>query len=99
MRILTIAIALAAMLLATGCASKFKTYDGPEVTRVTVHKAARRMYLWHHDRPLAAFEVDLGFAPEGHKQFEGDGRTPDWYYVRVFQANGEMAWSSPVWVG
>ena len=24
---------------------------------------------------------------------------PDWYYVRVTQHNGQMAWSSPVWVG
>jgi len=23
----------------------------------------------------------------------------DWYYVRVKQANGHMAWSSPIWVG
>ena len=24
---------------------------------------------------------------------------PDWYYVRVTQANGQIAWSSPIWVG
>jgi hypothetical protein len=29
---------------------------------------------------------------------ESDGRKTDWYYVRVFQSNGEMAWSSPIWV-
>jgi len=23
---------------------------------------------------------------------------PDWYYVRVTQENGQMAWSSPIWV-
>jgi hypothetical protein len=23
----------------------------------------------------------------------------DWYYVRVTQHNGHMAWSSPIWVG
>jgi hypothetical protein len=28
----------------------------------------------------------------------GRGERADWYYVRVIQANGEMAWSSPVWV-
>ena len=22
----------------------------------------------------------------------------DWYYVRVIQTNGQMAWSSPIWV-
>lgn len=25
--------------------------------------------------------------------------TPDWYFVRVTQRNGQMAWSSPVWIG
>ena len=25
--------------------------------------------------------------------------TRDWYYVRVFQADGNAAWSSPIWVG
>jgi hypothetical protein len=29
----------------------------------------------------------------------GAGAGPDYYYVRVVQANGQMAWSSPVWVG
>ncbi|MBM4016749.1 MAG: DUF3604 domain-containing protein [Planctomycetes bacterium] len=29
---------------------------------------------------------------------EGDGSGPDWYYARVVQANGQLAWSSPIWV-
>ncbi|MBI1353741.1 MAG: DUF3604 domain-containing protein [Acidobacteria bacterium] len=29
---------------------------------------------------------------------ERDGAVANWYYVRVVQANGEMAWSSPIWV-
>jgi hypothetical protein len=28
----------------------------------------------------------------------GDGRQTDWYYVRVVQSNGQLAWSSPIWV-
>jgi hypothetical protein len=27
------------------------------------------------------------------------GQGPDWYYVRVTEKNGHMAWSSPIWVG
>jgi hypothetical protein len=27
------------------------------------------------------------------------GHGPDWYYVRASQQNGQMAWSSPIWVG
>jgi hypothetical protein len=29
---------------------------------------------------------------------EDGGAALNWYYVRVFQSNGEAAWSSPIWV-
>lgn len=64
----------------SGCApapSKFLRYDGPEVTRVLVFKGSRRMYLMHHDRVLKFYDVNLGFAPEGSKRIEGDGKTPE----------------------
>lgn len=64
----------------TGCASKFKTYRGPQVTRIQVFKNARVMQLLHHDKQLAAYRFELGFAPVGHKQFEGDGKTPTGAY-------------------
>ncbi len=60
--------------------SKFLVYKGPPVTRVLVYKEARKMYLMHFDRPLAVYDIGLGFAPEGHKNFEGDGKTPEGDY-------------------
>ena len=60
--------------------SKFKRYDGPEVTYVVVNKADRRMYLLHHDKVLEQYDIKLGFAPEGHKQVKGDGKTPEGVY-------------------
>ncbi|MGD9494735.1 MAG: DUF3604 domain-containing protein [Armatimonadota bacterium] len=41
----------------------------------------------------ASYEASIEVADEG------SGAGSDWYYVRVTQANGQMAWSSPVWVG
>ncbi len=70
-------------LVASGlsaCASKFKSYSGPEVTRVVVQKGQRRIYLMHQNSVLKSYDIALGFAPEGHKQFEGDGRTPEGAY-------------------
>ncbi len=65
----------------TACgSSKFKTYKGPAVTSVQVHKGQRKMYLLHHEKVLKSYDVALGFAPDGHKQFEGDGRTPEGTY-------------------
>ncbi len=60
----------------SGCASKFKTYNGPEVTRVLVYKENRKMYLMHHQDVLASYDIGLGFAPIGDKQVEGDGKRP-----------------------
>jgi murein L,D-transpeptidase YafK len=61
--------------------SKLKRYNGPEVTYVVVNKEARRMYLLHHDKVLEDYDIKLGFAPIGHKQIEGDGRTPEGIYL------------------
>src|SRR6056297_27006 len=80
MTTLRLITALAVVLSLSGCASKFRTYNGPEVTRVVIHKEARKMYLLHHDRALEIYDIGLGFAPEGHKGKSGDGRTPEGHY-------------------
>lgn len=64
----------------SACSSKFKTYDGPEVTRIYVLKGERRMLLMNNDKTLKDYRIGLGFAPFGDKQFEGDGRTPEGEY-------------------
>jgi len=75
---------LAVALMVVGlsaCGSKFKTYKGPEVTHVVVNKTERKMYLLHHNKVLKSHDFDLGFAPDGHKYEEGDGRTPEGTYL------------------
>lgn len=69
-----------ASIAVSGC-STFARPRGPEVTSVVVNKAPRRMYLMHNTGVLRAFDCGLGFAPEGHKQFQGDGRTPEGTYL------------------
>ncbi len=75
-------VCVALLILAScGSPSKFRTYNGPEVTQIRVYKAERRMELWHNDRMLRAFRVQLGI-PNGHKHQEGDRRTPEGrYYI------------------
>lgn len=76
------AILMGLMLALGACtASKFETYNGPEVTRILVFKEERKMYLMHGDRALKVYDVGLGFAPQGHKIREGDGRTPEGEYM------------------
>ena len=80
MRFLRVTLLLSVLLALAGCSSKFKTYNGPEVTRIVVQKGARKMTLWHNTDLLKSYDIDLGFAPAGHKQFEGDGKTPEGRY-------------------
>ena len=81
MRVIRVFLLLALAVTLAACGSKFRTYDGPEVTRIEVWKAQRMMTLYHHDTPLKTYRVGLGFAPVGHKVQEGDGRTPEGWYT------------------
>ncbi len=68
-------------LTLAGCATKFRTYNGPEVTRLQLFKADRTLFLFNDSKVLKTYKFDLGFAPVGHKQFEGDGKTPEGSYT------------------
>lgn len=81
MKIAFIASILAGILMLSGCSPKTLSYNGPEVTRILVFKDSRKMYLMHHDQALKVYDIGLGFAPSGHKEREGDGRTPIGDYI------------------
>ncbi|CUH79586.1 L,D-transpeptidase family protein [Tropicibacter naphthalenivorans] len=80
MRFFRVMVLIALGLSVTAC-SKFKTYNGPEVTQVVVNKGDRRMYLLHHSEVLEAYDIGLGFAPDGDKKVRGDGKTPEGNYL------------------
>jgi hypothetical protein len=48
--------------------------------RVVIEKGSRRLYLMKGDQPIAEYAVRLGLNPFGHKQREGDFRTPEGRY-------------------
>ena len=68
-------------LLLSGCAGPFRAYDGPPVTRLQMFKGERLLAVHGAEGVLQTYRIGLGFAPVGHKQFEGDGRTPEGAYV------------------
>ncbi len=49
--------------------------------RVLVVKSERKLYLLKRGEVLREFPVSLGLMPVGHKQREGDYRTPEGRYV------------------
>lgn len=76
-------VLLALMLFGlTACGhSKFRSYNGPSVTLIEVHKADRKMFLLHNGTLLRSYDVELGGMPVGKKQFDGDGKTPEGAYL------------------
>jgi len=49
---------------------------------VVVFKNSRRMVLYNNGTPFRDYDIGLGWAPTGTKEFEGDGRTPEGsYYI------------------
>lgn len=51
-----------------------------KVDLIFVSKKHRKMALYEHYKLVAAYDVALGSNPVGHKQFEGDGKTPEGTY-------------------
>ena len=52
----------------------------PLADRVLVRKGERKLYLLRGEDVLRTYKVALGARPDGHKQFEGDYRTPEGKY-------------------
>ncbi len=71
---------VAALFALTACSSKFRVYSGPPVTSIVVQKERRKMFLLNENTVLESYDFELGFAPRGHKEIEGDGKTPEGVY-------------------
>lgn len=55
----------------------------PMADSVIVRKSQRMLYLMRNNQVLRSFKIALGLRPDGHKQFEGDFRTPEGKYRLV----------------
>jgi murein L,D-transpeptidase YafK len=65
---------------ATVATAPGRSQELPVANRVVVHKAERRMELLRDDEVLRTFRISLGLSPAGHKEREGDFRTPEGRY-------------------
>jgi murein L,D-transpeptidase YafK len=54
---------------------------GAVADRIVVEKSARRMHLMRDSARLKTYRISLGRNPIGHKQQEGDSRTPEGTYT------------------
>ncbi|MBM95870.1 MAG: hypothetical protein CMI09_08490 [Oceanospirillaceae bacterium] len=78
-RVFPLVLWLCAIAL-SGCGSEANTSNA-NATLVKVDKSERRLYLMHNDQVLHEFHIALGGNPRGHKQQEGDHRTPEGRYI------------------
>lgn len=75
-------IAAVAALLLTGGAQAELPLALPDIDHVVVEKARRTMRLYAQGRLVHTIQgLQLGDAPVGHKQFEGDEKTPEGRYT------------------
>jgi murein L,D-transpeptidase YafK len=69
------------VLAALGTVPSAATASAIEMAdRVVVRKSERRLLLMRGERVLRSFDVALGLSPTGHKEREGDFRTPEGNY-------------------
>ena len=50
------------------------------VNKILVIKHKRKLYLYHNDEVVKKYSISLGKQPIGHKEFEGDMKTPEGIY-------------------
>lgn len=75
-------VALLACLAIWGCAPTERVQGAAPADIVVVDKTARTLMLFAGGRALRTYSgIQLGDAPQGHKRFEGDERTPEGRYV------------------
>ncbi|MDO5643986.1 MAG: L,D-transpeptidase family protein [Paracoccus sp. (in: a-proteobacteria)] len=48
-----------------------------QIDRIVIEKQARKMRVYQQGRLVRAYDIALGFAPEGDKRMQGDGKTPE----------------------
>lgn len=64
------------------------------VDLLVIFKAEREMLLYRDGLPVRRYPIQLGWQPEGHKRYEGDGRTPEGAYVLDWRNPGSRFYKS-----
>ena len=65
--------------------------ENTPITRLVVMKSKRQMWAYNQDILVKIYPISLGKSPIGHKQFEGDKKTPEGIY-RINERNPNSAY-------
>jgi len=80
----TLLLVVLTSIIAHPVAAKNPTNENP-ADYVKVFKAKREMVLYRHGEPIKRYHVSLGDNPIGHKQQQGDEKTPEGIYTIDFR--------------
>jgi len=61
---------------------------------VMVDKSERKMYLMSNNQIIKQYQIALGGQPKGHKQQEGDQKTPEGKYTLDYEKEGSAYYRS-----
>jgi len=61
----------------------------PQADLVVVYKSTRTMALIKDGQPFREYSISLGENPQGHKEKEGDKRTPEGEYFLDWRRDGD----------
>lgn len=61
--------------------------DNLSIDKIIVEKQDRKLILLKNNHPLKTYSIALGKNPIGHKQKEGDNKTPEGIYVIDYKNN------------
>lgn len=65
-----------------GKGKRKKPFVNLHIDSLAVHKADRQLFAFSHGQLVLQYNVALGPNPVGHKEEEGDNKTPEgWYYI------------------
>ncbi len=62
-----------------------------QIDRILIEKAARRLTVFRKGEALREYRIALGFAPDGDKARQGDGKTPEGVF-RIDRRNPASAY-------
>ena len=72
----------------------FSTFALAKVDLVTVKKSERKMYLLAEGKIVKEYHVSFGGDPRGHKEQEGDQKTPEGRYTIEYKKEDSIAYRS-----
>jgi len=77
------------IIFAPGC-DTHNTVLQQNIDSIVVLKSERRLQVYNNDRLLKTYKIALGEHPIGHKQYEGDRKTPEGlYFINDKNPNGD----------